>query len=286
MYWIVTAFIAAIAVVASYYWTKERKTRRRLEEALRAWETRPEPPEATLLTDEFVSILSHELRTPLTPILGAAYMLRSESHNPSIFQKSLDLIERNAKAQSRIVEDLLDVSRILSGKLRLRLESVNLHTVIAAAVESIRADSDAKNIEMGMELRPLKGEVFGDSTRLQQVVWNLLANSVKFTPQGGKITIELDEVESCAELRVKDTGVGIPADFLPYVFGRFHQADISRTRPHGGLGLGLSIVRHLVEAHGGVVRADSSGKQQGSTFTIRLPLRPVAHHVRAVHAGH
>jgi two-component system, chemotaxis family, CheB/CheR fusion protein len=268
MYWIVIVFIAAIAVAASYNWGKERKARRRLEAALRALEARPESPEATFLTDEFVSILSHELRTPLTPILGAAYMLRCEPSNPSIFQKSLDLIEKNAKAQSRIVEDLLDVSRILSGKLRIGVESVNLQAVIEAAVETIRVDSDAKNIEMGMELRPLNGEVFGDSIRLQQVVWNLLANSVKFTPQGGRIEIELEEVESYAELRVRDTGVGIPADFLPYVFGQLRQADISRTRPNGGLGLGLSIV------------------QQGSTFTIRLPLRPVAQQVRAVHAGH
>src|SRR5262249_16639952 len=155
-----------------------------------------------------------------------------EPQNPSIVQKSLDLIERNAKAQSRIVEDLLDVSRIIRGKLRLRMESVNLQTVIEAAVESIRVDSDVKNIEVKTELGPVNGLVFGDSARLEQVVWNLLANSVKFTPNGGTITIELAEVESYAELRVKDTGVGIGPDFLPYVFERFRQGDLTRTRPH------------------------------------------------------
>lgn len=231
---------------------------------------------ANRLKDEFVAIVSHELRTPLTPILGGVYMLRNEAHDEGIVERALDLIERNAKTQVKIVDDLLDVSRIISGKLRLNMEPVDLGDVIRAAFEAVRPAGEAKRIEIDLRLESLGPSVSGDADRLQQIVWNLLANSVKFTPRGGRITIELLEAGDKAEIRVSDTGIGIDADFLPYVFERFRQANTSRTRIHGGLGLGLAIVRHLVESHGGTVHAESSGDEQGSTFIVRLPLRSAA----------
>src|SRR2546426_11222838 len=228
------------------------------------------------LKDEFVAIISHELRTPLTPILGGVYMLRSEPRDERIFARALDLIERNAKTQVKIVDDLLDLSRALSGKLRLNMENVDLAAVIEAAVETIRPASEAKSIRIDLQLKTIDTPVSGDADRLQQVVWNLLANSVKFTPNGGRILVKLAKAGNHAEIDVTDTGVGIETEFLPYVFERFRQADTSRTRLRGGLGLGLAIVRHLVESHGGTVHAYSSGEEQGSTFVIKLPLRPAA----------
>jgi PAS domain S-box-containing protein len=233
-----------------------------------------ETQRANRLKDEFVAIVSHELRTPLTPILGGVYMLRSEPHNDKTFERALNLIERNAKAQVKIVDDLLDVSRALSGKLRLNVEPVDLVPVSQDAVETVRPASESKRIRVDTHLEPLMGIVSGDPDRLQQIVWNLLANAVKFTPEGGQITIELTETPGTAEIRVRDTGIGIDADFLPQVFERFRQADASRTRVHGGLGLGLAIVRHLVESHGGTVHALSSRDEQGATFVVKLPLKP------------
>src|SRR5256712_5757024 len=231
---------------------------------------------ANRLKDEFVAIISHELRTPLTPILGGVYMLRSEPHDERIFARALDLIERNAKTQVKIVDDLLDLSRALSGKLRLNMENVDLAAVIEAAVETIRPASEAKSIRIDLQLKTIDTPVSGDADRLQQVAWNLLANSVTFTPNGGRILVKLAKAGNHAEIDVTDTGVGIETEFLPYVFERFRQADTSRTRLRGGLGLGLAIVRHLVESHGGTVHAYSSGEEQGSTFVIKLPLRPAA----------
>ena len=229
--------------------------------------------EANRLKDEFVAIISHELRTPLTPILGGVFMMRSEPHNPSIAARALDLIERNAKTQVKIVDDLLDVSRALSGKLRLNLEVVDLSRVIQAAVETVRPASEAKSIQVELNLGQITGTISGDADRLQQVVWNLLANSVKFTPHSGRIRVQLVERSGHAEIRVSDTGIGIEPEFLPHVFDKFRQANTSRTRPHGGLGLGLAIVRHLVESHGGTVYAQSSADEQGATFVVKLPLR-------------
>src|SRR5439155_5331360 len=203
----------------------------------------------------FVALVSHELRTPLTPILGGVYMLRTEARDEQMFERALDLIERNAKTQVRIVNDLLDVSRIMSGKLRLNMEPVDLTDVIHAAVETVRPASDAKDIQIDVDLKSAGAMVSGDADRLQQVIWNLLANAVKFTPNGGRIVIELANVDGAVEVRITDNGIGIDADFLPFVFDRFRQADTSRTRVHGGLGLGLAIVRHLVESHGGTVHA-------------------------------
>jgi PAS domain S-box-containing protein len=231
---------------------------------------------ANRLKDEFVAIVSHELRTPLTPILGGIYMMRTEPHDRALVARALDLIERNAKTQVRIVDDLLHVSRALSGKLRLNVAVVDLALVIQAAVETVRPASEAKNINIEAQFEPVAGVVSGDADRLQQVFWNLLANAVKFTPKGGRILVHLLEAGSQAEIRVTDNGIGIEASFLPYVFDKFRQADTTPTRIHGGLGLGLAIVRHLVESHGGTVQALSSGDSQGSTFIVRLPMRPAA----------
>jgi PAS domain S-box-containing protein len=240
--------------------------------------------EANRMKDEFVAIVSHELRTPLTPILGATYMLRNEKHDEKMFHRALDLIERNAKAQAKIVEDLLDVSRILSGKLRLNWELVDLESVVYAAIDTIRTSSEAKGIHIEACVRPMQRLVRGDTGRLQQVVWNLLQNAVKFTPPGGRITVGLEESSAYAELRITDTGAGIGADFLPHVFEQFRQEDASRTRAHGGLGLGLAIVRHLVESHAGSVEAFSSGDGQGATFVVRLPVRIMAEAAKTVQA--
>jgi signal transduction histidine kinase len=232
-----------------------------------------ETQKANRLKDEFVAIISHELRTPLTPILGGVYMIRSEPDNDQVLYRALDLIERNAKTQAKIVDDLLDVSRALTGKLRLNLDAVDLDRVIRAAVETIQPASDAKDLKIDVRILPIKGHVSGDADRLQQVVWNLLSNAVKFTPSSGYVTVELAEEAGQAEIRVSDNGIGIDADFLPHVFDKFRQANTSRTRPHAGLGLGLAIVRHIVESHGGTVQAYSSGSELGATFVVRLPVR-------------
>jgi signal transduction histidine kinase len=235
-----------------------------------------ETQRANRLKDEFVAIVSHELRTPLTPILGGVYMMRTEPADESVLSRALDLIERNAKTQVKIVDDLLEVSRALSGKLRLNVENVDLKVVLRAALETVRPASEAKGIRIDLKLSPVGGVVSGDADRLQQVFWNLLANAVKFTPNDGRILVELAEDAGHVEIRVMDTGVGIAPEFLPHVFEKFRQADTSRTRIHGGMGLGLAIVQHLVESHGGTVEAVSPGDDQGSTFTVRLPLRPAA----------
>ena len=232
-----------------------------------------ETQHANRLKDEFVGLISHELRTPLTPILGGVYMMRNEPQDTSIVNRALDLIERSAKAQVKIIDDLLDASRALSGKLRDNMAPVDLSNIIAAAVDMLRPAIDAKDIFVDLRLGLIKSMVLGDADRLEQVVWNLLANSVKFTPKAGRIVVELGENAGQAEIRVTDTGIGIEAEFLPYVFEKFRQADTSRSRLHGGLGIGLAIVRRLVKSHGGTVQADSSGGDQGSTFVVRLPLR-------------
>jgi signal transduction histidine kinase len=231
-----------------------------------------EVKKADRLKDEFVAAVSHELRTPLTPIIGGVHMMRCEPRDSAAFDMALDLVERNARAEMKIVDDLLDLSRALSGKLRLNVGPVDLSKVIHGAVDTVRPASQAKNIAIDVQLGRIDDIILGDADRLQQVVWNLLANAVKFTPVNGRITIELSESPLYVELRVSDTGIGIEAEFLPYVFEKFHQENTSRTRTQNGLGLGLAIVRHLVESHGGVVQAYSAGREQGATFVVRLPL--------------
>jgi PAS domain S-box-containing protein len=228
--------------------------------------------------DEFLATLSHELRTPLNAILGWAHILRTGGVPPQDVATGLETIERNARLQTQLIEELLDMSRIISGKLRLDVQPVDLQLVIADAVESMRPAADAKNIKLHKLLDPSASTINGDPNRLQQVLWNLLSNAIKFTPKGGNVQVILRRVNSQVEVSVSDTGQGIHPDFIPQLFNRFTQADASSTRRHGGLGLGLAIVKHLVELHGGSVRASSPGEGQGSTFTIRLPLSIVRQH--------
>jgi PAS domain S-box-containing protein len=236
---------------------------------------RQEAEEANRLKDEFLATLSHELRTPLTAMLGWTRMLRTRQLDENTSQHALETIERNVRAQTQLIEDLLDVSRIITGKLRLDTRPVELVPVIEAAIDSIQPAAEAKEIILERALDATASPVLGDAARLQQVVWNLLSNAVKFTPRGGRVRVSLERVESYAAVTVMDTGEGIRQEFLPYVFDRFRQADSSSTRLHGGLGLGLAIVRHLVELQGGVVVATSDGLRRGASFTVRLPLMAV-----------
>jgi CheY-like chemotaxis protein len=240
----------------------------RIDEALR---------EADRRKDEFLAMLSHELRTPLNAVLGWSQMLRSGTMPPDAQRRALESVERNARAEAQLVEDMLDVSRIISGKLPMKAEAVDLATVIAGAVEAVKPAADAKRVALHVALEPdVEMLVTGDGHRLRQIVWNLLSNAIKFTPGGGRVDLRLTRTDVQAEIVVKDTGQGIDPAFLPHVFERFRQADSSPARRHGGLGLGLAIVRHLVEAHGGAVRAESLGLGQGATFTVVLPIRAVA----------
>ncbi|HEX8889890.1 MAG TPA: PAS domain S-box protein [Pyrinomonadaceae bacterium] len=228
--------------------------------------------EANRTKDEFLATLSHELRTPLTAMLGWTRMLRLKELDETTAERALETVERNAKAQAQLIEDLLDVSRIITGKLRLEVRPLELLPVIEAAMDSVQPAANAKLIKLEASLDPRAGPVSGDAARLQQVVWNLISNAVKFTPKGGHVSLRLERTPSHVEINVSDTGQGIGKDFLPFVFDRFRQADGSTTRMHGGLGLGLAIVRHLVELHGGTVEAESPGPGQGATFKVRLPV--------------
>lgn len=227
---------------------------------------------ANRIKDEFLAIVSHELRTPLNPILGWSKLLRSRKLNQDKVDKALETIERNASLQAQLIDDLLDVSRILRGKLNLQTLRVDLVRVIQAAIETMRLAATAKSIDIDTQLDSTVGFVSGDPNRLQQVVWNLLSNAVKFTPRGGRITVRLQEIDSQAQIQVSDTGQGISPDFFPYIFDYFRQENSTTTRSVGGLGLGLAIVRHLIELHGGRIEAESGGIGQGATFTVTLPL--------------
>ena len=263
--------------------------------------------EANRMKDEFLAILSHELRSPLNAILGWAQLLRSRKLDEKKIAQAIETIERNAKAQKQLIEDLLDISRMIRGKLRLNIRTCDLVPIVEAAIETVRLAAEAKEINVqflpvphgepenqdfgfGDPVDPQQDPKFlisGDAERLQQVIWNLLSNAIKFTPSGGRVEIKLARVEehkrqgdspptfyspSFAQITVSDTGIGINSEFLPYVFDRFRQADSSSTRSHGGLGLGLAIVRHLVELHGGNVYVDSPGEGKGTTFTVVLSL--------------
>jgi signal transduction histidine kinase/ActR/RegA family two-component response regulator len=225
--------------------------------------------------DEFLSVLSHELRTPLTAILGWSSMLAARDSDAVSRARAHQSIARNARAQAQIVDDILDVSRITAGKLKLDLSPTDLAPVVAAALDVVRPAAEAKGVDLSATLDPAAGVVWGDEGRLQQVAWNLLANAVKFTRRGGRIDVLLHRDGSAVRLVVMDSGEGIRPDFLPHVFERFRQSDASSTRAHGGLGLGLAIVKHLVELHGGTVAAESAGLGKGATFTVRLPIQAV-----------
>lgn len=227
---------------------------------------------ANQIKDEFLAVLSHELRSPLNPILGWSKLLQSRKLDEKTTVRALEIIERNAQLQTQLIGDLLDVSRILQGKLSLNVCPVDLVTTIQAAMETVRLAAIAKAIQMQVSFEPEVGQVLGDSSRLQQVIWNLLSNAIKFTPEGGRVDIHLHRIGTQAQIVVSDTGRGIHPDFLPHVFEYFRQADSTTTRKFGGLGLGLAIVHRLVELHGGTVQAESPGEGQGATFTVRLPL--------------
>jgi signal transduction histidine kinase/ActR/RegA family two-component response regulator len=240
--------------------TSERAARERSEAASRA-------------KDEFVAMISHEIRSPLNAILGWSQMLRRGSLDKAATANALESIERNARAQAQLVSDLLDISRVITGKLRINARPVDITNSLDAALDSIRPAAEAKQIQIEVERDPYATVITGDADRLQQVFWNLLSNAVKFTPRGGRVEVNVTRIDSQLELSITDSGAGISAEFLPYIFERFTQADTTSSRHHAGLGLGLAIVRHLVELHGGTVTAESPGVGQGATFRVTLPVR-------------
>ena len=249
----------------------DRKTLLANEQASR----RGEPKQANRAKDLFLATLSHEMRTPLNAIVGWLSILRHEDAETRHFQEGLKVIERNTTAQVQLIDDLLDISRIVSGKLRVDIQPCELAEVINAGVNVTRTAAEARGITLDVRLDPSASGALCDSVRIQQVVWNLVSNAVKFTPKGGQVDVTLSREGSSFQIQVSDTGQGISPDLLPHVFDRFRQADSSMRRRFAGLGLGLSIVKYIVEAHGGTVEAASPGEGKGSTFTVRLPIHAV-----------
>jgi signal transduction histidine kinase/ActR/RegA family two-component response regulator len=248
------------------------------EQAARSVElqARRQAEEANRMKDEFLALVSHELRSPLNAMVGYARLLRHGPLDPQKIDKAVEVIERGGRAQTQLIEDLLDTARIISGKLRIEVGPVNLVTVIQAAVQTIYPAADAKGITIQTDLNPRVGQITGDAERLQQVIWNLLSNAVKFTPAGGRVDLRLQRVDPHICITISDTGKGISPDFMPYIFDRFRQADVSSTRRYGGLGLGLSLVKYLVELHGGTIEAFSEGEGKGAQFKVLLPVRAVS----------
>lgn len=268
----------------------QRSEEAREQLLLRAERARAEAEAANRIKDEFLATLSHELRTPLTSLLGWSSVLREARRDEKVLKQGLDAIDRNARVQAQLIDDLLDVSRIVSGKLHLDVRPLDMDSVTRAAINVVKPAADAKGITLDYWVQPGLGAISADSARLQQIVWNLLSNAVKFTPHGGKIQIRVEQDDANATVTVSDTGQGIDAEFLPRVFDRFRQADSSTTRSFGGLGLGLAIVRHLVELHGGTVSARSDGAGKGATFSASFPLlteraQPIEVHSGEIHAA-
>lgn len=256
--------------------TERKRMEAELEEALaRERAMRCESEETSRSKDEFLALVSHELRSPLNAIIGWTRILRQGRPDNELYDRATEIIERSARMQSQLIEDLMDTARIISGKLRLEVHPVNLVTVIEKALDVVRPAADAKGVALETRLDPDAGQITGDPDRLQQVVWNLLSNAVKFTKGGGRVEVSLERVDPYIQITVRDTGRGIKPEFLPHVFERYHQADASGTRRASGLGLGLSLVRQLVELHGGNVAAESEGEGKGATFIVRLPVRAV-----------
>ncbi|WP_438011166.1 hybrid sensor histidine kinase/response regulator [Sorangium sp. So ce321] len=246
----------------------ERERLLSLERAARA-----DAETASRSKDEFLAVLSHELRTPLNAILGWTHIVSDPREDAATVQHALEVIRRNAAVQLRVIEDLLDVSRCVTGKMRISADDIDLGEVVASAIDSVRLAAEARRVEIALHVDdPARGAT-GDAARLQQVVWNLLSNAVKFTPAEGRVDVRLERAGARAQIVVRDTGVGIARGFLPHVFERFRQEDTDTARKDGGLGLGLAVVRYLVEAHGGTVAAESAGEGRGATFTVTLPLR-------------
>ncbi|MEW6269225.1 MAG: ATP-binding protein, partial [Thermodesulfobacteriota bacterium] len=257
--------------------TERKQVERQREELLvREQAAREQAEEASRLKDEFLATISHELRTPLNAILGWAHLLREDDLDPETRARAIETIERNSRSQARLIQDLLDVSHIVTGRTRLDIRPVtDVAPIISAALDSLRPAALAKSIRLHHACDPDAGPILADPERLQQIVWNLVSNGIKFTPKGGRVHVWLERANSKLQVRVSDTGEGIAADFLPYVFDRFRQADASAARRHAGLGLGLAIVRHLVELQGGEVRAESEGEGKGAIFTVSFPVLPV-----------
>jgi PAS domain S-box-containing protein len=263
-------FIGLLALVTDN--TERKRAEAERDELLeREQRSRELAERASRMKDEFLTTLSHELRTPLNAMIGWSEMLTRGQVEPSMFPRAIEVINRNARAQAQLVEDMLDVSKIISGKFQLSVRPVELVPIVDSTIDVVRPMAEAKHIKIEKEFDFPTSQVSGDSTRLQQIMWNLLSNAIKFTPEGGQVKVRVGQANSQAEITVTDTGQGISAEFLPHVFERFRQADSSYTRKHSGLGLGLAIVRHLVELHGGTVSAYSVGEGQGSTFTVRIP---------------
>jgi signal transduction histidine kinase/ActR/RegA family two-component response regulator len=263
-----------VGAVANFIDISDRKRAEieREQLLLREQAAREQAQAANRVKDEFLAVLSHELRSPLNPILGWTQLLRAGKLDAQVSQRALQIIERNVKLQAQLIDDLLDVSRILRGKMALNICPVNLITIIESALEIVRLAAEAKGIQIQTIANFDNKQVCGDAARLQQILWNLLSNAIKFTPDGGSVEIRLDQIGNYAQIQVKDTGIGISPDFLPYVFDYFRQEDSKITRKFGGLGLGLAIVRKITELHGGTVDVDSLGEGQGATFTVKLPL--------------
>ena len=288
-YWVELSLVPLMDETGCYtHWVSVQRdiTERKCAEEDRAQllceqTARTEAEVANRTKDEFLAIVSHELRSPLNAILGWSQLLRSRKFDEQKTNKALETIERNAQAQAQIIEDLLDISRIIQGKVRLLTRPTNLVQVIEAAIDTVSPTADDKMIQVSSKLDRQVGLVWGDPDRLRQIVWNLLSNAIKFTPVGGRVEVELKSVNFHAEIQVTDTGIGISPEFLPYVFERFRQAESTTTRAHGGLGLGLAIVRNLVELHGGTIQVSSLGLGQGATFIVQLP--PIAKDSGASH---
>jgi signal transduction histidine kinase len=257
---------------AQLHYQVQQELREREELLSRERMARAEAETANRMKDEFLATVSHELRTPLNAIIGWSHLLRTGEIDKATLSRAVETIQRNARSQAQLIEDILDVSRVITGKLRLNTGPVDVSSVINAAIDSVELAANSKGIQLDLTLDPSARQISGDSSRLQQVIWNLLSNAIKFTPTGGRVEVRLERAGSDAKIKVCDTGCGISLDFLPFIFDRFRQADGSITRTHGGLGLGLAIVRHLVELHGGTVYAESPGEGYGATFIVRLPL--------------
>jgi signal transduction histidine kinase len=265
-----------VALAVAYVYTSQRREvaliaseKRALDAASREQEARAEAELANRLKDEFLAVLSHELRTPLNAVMGWTQILQTAGLTEPTVIRALASIKRNAEAQQRLVEDLLDVSRIVTGKFPLDRQLVDLRAAVSAAVETIRPAATTKNVDLTADMA--NARVDGDPSRLQQVATNLLSNALKFTPAGGQVTVSLTVVDGHASLVVRDSGEGISPELRPHIFDRFRQGDSSSTRAHGGLGLGLALAKHIVDAHGGTIEAHSDGSGHGSTFSVRIP---------------
>jgi signal transduction histidine kinase len=254
------------------YSVANRRNEQERIQLLKEQEARSRAEEANRAKDEFLALVSHELRNPLNAIIGWARILTNANGDLKVIDQARDVIDRSARIQVQLIDDLLDLARVAGGKFHLDAEPVDIVTVVTSAIDAFRPTSEAKGVRLEAQLDPAVGEVVGDSARLQQVVSNLLSNAIKFTPEGGRVEVELNRVDSNVRIEVRDTGCGISAEFLPYIFERFRQANEGGGRL-GGLGLGLALVRYIVEAHGGTVVAASAGTNQGTTFTVTLPAK-------------